>query len=498
MHFLQLSRRALLAGSSLALVSGIAVADQRVGLRTDLGVWTDDWDGLLHRRVIRMLVPYSRTLFFQDRGTLYGVSVDGAQLLEGWINKTFKTGKRPLVVALIPTTRDKLFTELLAGRGDIAAGDISITPERAKLVSFTVPTLHNVSEVLVTRTDAPHVSDAAALSGMEVAVREGTSFHESLQSLNKTLTDAGKPPVKLSLVPPALETEDMMEMVAAGLLPAIVADDWVANLWANLIPGLTVQKQVVLRSSGDIGWAVRPDNPKLLEVLNTAIAQVGGSAVQLSNRSKIYLRKLKQLHGATSRAEVQRFEALKTMFAKYGDKYGFDDLLLQAQSYQESRLDQNAHSQVGAVGLMQLMPATGASMKVGDIHQSEPNIHAGAQYMRSLIDRYFPDAKFDTQNRTLFAFASYNAGPGAIARMRKIAVQEHLDPNLWFDNVERVTAHISGRSRCVMCAISINTISRIGCWRNANSQSKQRTRRRSRTRLPRKSLENCHKARREL
>lgn len=275
---------------------------------------------------------------------------------------------------------------------------------------------------------------------MEVAAREGTSFYESLQSLNKSLTEAGKQPVKISLVPSALETEDLMEMVAAGLLPAIVADDWVANLWTDIIPGLTVQKQVVLRSSGDIGWAVRPNNPKLLEVLNTAIAQVGGSAVQLSNRNKVYLHKLKQLHGATSKADIQRFDALKTMFAKYGDKYGFDDLLLQAQGYQESRLNQEARSQVGAVGLMQLMPATGASMKVGDIHQAEPNVHAGAQYMRSLIDRYFPDAKFDTQNRTLFAFASYNAGPGAIARMRKVAIQEHLDPDVWFDNVERVTA----------------------------------------------------------
>jgi ABC-type amino acid transport substrate-binding protein len=302
---LHLSRRALLAGSCLAWASGIAAADKPVGLRTDLGVWTDDWDGLLHRRVIRMLVPYSRTLFFQDRGSLYGVSVDGAQLLEAWINKTFKTGKRPLVVALIPTTRDQLFTDLLAGRGDIAAGDVSMTPARAKLVSFTVPTLHNVSEVLVTPAAAPRIDDASGLSGMEVAAREGTSFYESLQSLNKSLTEAGKQPVKISLVPSALETEDLMEMVAAGLLPAIVADDWVANLWTDIIPGLTVQKQVVLRSSGDIGWAVRPNNPKLLEVLNTAIAQVGGSAVQLSNRNKVYLHKLKQLHGATSKADIQ-------------------------------------------------------------------------------------------------------------------------------------------------------------------------------------------------
>lgn len=89
---------------------------------------------------------------------------------------------------------------------------------------------------------------------------------------------------------------------------------------------------------------------------------------------------------------------------------------------------------------MQLMPATGSSMKVGDIHQADPNVHAGAKYMRRLIDVYFKDAHFDQQNRTLFAFASYNAGPGAIARMRPLAVQQGLNPDIWFNNVERVTA----------------------------------------------------------
>ena len=89
---------------------------------------------------------------------------------------------------------------------------------------------------------------------------------------------------------------------------------------------------------------------------------------------------------------------------------------------------------------MQLVPTTGAAMKVGDIRQAEPNVHAGAKYMRQLVDRYFPDAKFDEQNRTLFAFASYNAGPNAIARMRKLAIAQQLNGDVWFNNVELVTA----------------------------------------------------------
>ena len=60
------------------------------------------------------------------------------------------------------------------------------------------------------------------------------------------------------------------------------------------------------------------------------------------------------------------------------------------------------------------------------------------------MSEYFKDAKFDTQNRTLFAFASYNAGPGRIQQMRKLAAARGLDPDKWFNNVEIVTAEKVG------------------------------------------------------
>jgi membrane-bound lytic murein transglycosylase MltF len=131
-------------------------------------------------------------------------------------------------------------------------------------------------------------------------------------------------------------------------------------------------------------------------------------------------------------------------FKKYAARYGFDWLMLAAQGYQESGLDQGARSAAGAIGVMQVLPATGKAMNVGDIRQLEPNIHAGVKYMRHLIDEYLDGNDIDPLNRTLLAIASYNAGPVRIAQLRAEAKTRGLDPNVWFDNVERVAAERIG------------------------------------------------------
>lgn len=118
--------------------------------------------------------------------------------------------------------------------------------------------------------------------------------------------------------------------------------------------------------------------------------------------------------------------------------------MLAAQGYQESQLKQEKRGPSGAIGVMQVLPSTGISLKVGDIKQLEPNIHAGAKYLDELMSQYFADANFQGDNRTLFSFASYNAGPGKIQRMRKIAEERGLDPNRWFNHVELVVAEKVG------------------------------------------------------
>jgi membrane-bound lytic murein transglycosylase MltF len=132
-------------------------------------------------------------------------------------------------------------------------------------------------------------------------------------------------------------------------------------------------------------------------------------------------------------------------FLKYGDRYNVDPIMMVAQGYQESRLDQDAKSHVGAIGVMQLMPATGKEQNVGDITKVEPNIHAGIKYMRFMVDQYYKDEPMTPLNKLLMTFASYNAGPGRVRQLRREAEKRGLDKNVWFGNVERVASEKIGR-----------------------------------------------------
>ncbi len=130
---------------------------------------------------------------------------------------------------------------------------------------------------------------------------------------------------------------------------------------------------------------------------------------------------------------------------RYSAEFGFDWLMIGALGYQESRLDQNAKSDHGAVGVMQIMPSTAADVGISDIHLVDNNVHAGVKYLRYLRDRYFADEALTPLDQTLLTFASYNAGPRRVAGLRRQAVDLGLDPDVWFNNVEVVAAREIGR-----------------------------------------------------
>ena len=407
--------------------------------------WTGDFDRLLQRRMIRVLVPYSRTLYYNDRGRERGLTAEQVRDFERYVNVEHKTGKRPLTVYLVPTTRDKLLSQLAAGLGDIAAGNLTVTEARRELVDFVVLTDRRpVQELVVVGAKATPVASVEDLAGRTVHVRKASSYYESLAALNERFRKEHRPEIDLRIVPDALEDEDLMEMANAGLVDLLVVDDWKAKLWARILPKLKVLESVVVRDGGRIGWAIRKESPRLAEAIRDFDARYakkrGWSASWLQQST----RRVRELQDPTRTVEWKRFEQTIAIFRRYGDRYGFDPLMLAAQGYQESRLDQNARSAVGAIGVMQLMPATGAEMKVGDIHVTEANVHAGAKYMDRLMSQYFPDANFSEGNRPLFAFASYNAGAGTIAKARGAAAKRGLDPDKWFNNVELVVAEKIG------------------------------------------------------
>ena len=409
--------------------------------------WTGDFDQMLERRTIRVLAPYSRTLYYVDKGHERGITAELVREFERYVNKRYakQLGKRPLTVFLIPTTRERLLAGLAEGQGDIAAGNLTVTEERLKLVDFAAPQDRKpVHEVIVTGPASPPLATLDDLSGKTVHLRRASSYYESMAALNARLSRADMPQAKVVELPNALEDEDALEMLAAGLLELAVVDDWKAVLWAQILPKITVRQDLVLRAEGRIGWAMRKGSPQLAGVLTDFYRGVVRKQGLIQSRLAQSEKQIKRIRNNTAGAEWKRFEATVRLFEKYGAKYGFDPLMLTAQGFQESRLRQDARSHVGAIGVMQIMPDTGRELRVGDIHQLEPNIHGGAKYMNQLVTRYFADAQMSEQDRTLFAFASYNAGPGTISRMRGEAAKRGLDQDKWFDNVEVVVARRIG------------------------------------------------------
>jgi len=411
-------------------------------------VWTGDFDKMLERRVIRVYAPFSRSLYYNDNGRERGIAAELVRDWERYLNIKYakQLGNRPLTIYIAPATRDKLLPYLGEGLADVGIGNLTVTDERLKEVDF-VPGdegRRTINEVVVTGPKSPELKSVDDLSGKRVHVRKASSYYESLQQLNERFKQEGKPEVQLVLIPDGVEDEDLMEMLDAGLVELTVVDDWKAHMWARVLPKLTVRIDLVLRAGAKTGWAIRKDSPKLAAEINDFFSNWAMKQGVADYRMRVYMSKVKELKDPTASAEYKRFQATLASFKKYGNQYGFDPLMLAAQGYQESQLNQNAKSNVGAIGIMQLMPATGEQMKVGDIHVTEANIHAGTKYMDQLMTKYFADAKFSEGNRPLFAFAAYNCGPGNIARARNEAEKRGLDPNKWFNNVELVIAQQIG------------------------------------------------------
>jgi membrane-bound lytic murein transglycosylase MltF len=414
-------------------------------LATVLAKWTGDLDGMEQRRTIRVLTAHNRTLYFIDKGTERGTAADQGRLLESELNKTMADGHLKVSVIFVPVSRDELLPALMDGRGDIVMGNLTVTPERQKLVDFVDPWIANVDEIVVTGPNVPPIASLDDLSGQEIFVRESSSYYQSLVKLNEEFGKRGLKPAILVPAPEELEDEDLMEMAAAGLVKVLVVDNHKAWFWQRVLPSLKLYPTVAVRKGGDIAWAIRKDSPRLKAALNQFLATNGKNSLNSRMIFRRYLLNTQYVKSATVDAEVKRFREVVAYFRKYGSQYNLDWMLMAAQGYQESRLNQKAKSHVGAIGVMQIMPATGKELKVGDITQTEANIHGGVKYIRFMIDRYYKDEPMDELNKGLFAFAAYNCGPGRVRQLRREAAARGLDANVWFDNVERVAAEKIGR-----------------------------------------------------
>jgi len=444
----------LLVPSTVALAQGKPAPPQRspataaqkatpAALPTERQPVTGDLDVMIKRRIIRVLVPHSKTTYFVERGQPRGVAYDALKAFEDELNK--KRGPLRVNVVFFPTSRERLIPDLVAGLGDIIAAGITVTAERDKQVDFTIPTTTKpISEIVVTGPQSPTLASLDDLAGKEVFVRKSSSYWTHLEQLSARLQKSGKAAIALKAAPEDLEDEDLLEMLNAGLFGIAVADDYKLDIWSKIYPKIKPRPDLAVNTGGELAWAIRPNSPQLKAALDAFLKTHRQGTTFGNTLIKRYVGSTQFVKDARSPAELKKFQAVIELFQRYAGKYDVDFLLMMAQGYQESRLDQKVKSHVGAIGVMQVMPATGKELGVGDITQMEPNIHAGVKYMRFMIDRYYKDEPMDAVNKGLFTFASYNAGPARVRQLRQEAAKRGLNPNVWFNNVEIIAAEKIG------------------------------------------------------
>ena len=421
--------------------------------KTIMQPWKGDLDAMIERRLIRVLVVPSKTFYFQDRGVQRGITYEAFRIVRDRLNARLEKEKKlkqkhlKVQFVFLPVHRNRLLPALVEGEGDIAAANLTITDERRKLVDFTKPVDTDVSEVVLTGPTSPALANLDDLAGKEVFVRKSSSYYESLTAINQRFAAEGRPAITLKAAPEPLEDEDLIQMLNAGLVGILIVDRRKAHFWKQVFPKIKVHDDIAVRTGAEIAWAIRKDSPQLKAMLDdfTTAASSGAHAKDRERALTRYLKSTRYVRSAGSQAERKKFLELVKTFQKYGDRYDVDWLMMAAQGYQESQLNQSARSPVGAIGVMQIMPATGQDMAVGDITEAAPNIHAGIKYMRLMIDRFYQDEPMTELDKVLFSFASYNAGPGRVKQLRQEAVRMGLDPNVWFGNVEYVAAKRVGQ-----------------------------------------------------
>jgi membrane-bound lytic murein transglycosylase MltF len=405
---------------------------------------TSDLAEIRKRGMLRVLVAPTRTDFQLVRGDVRGFEAELAHEFARYLNRERKRGQPQIRVLFVPLAFEDLIPGLLAGRGDVIASGMTVTPTRSAQVDFSRPYLRNINEVIVARTGSDVPRTLEDLAGRRLSVRVATSYHEHLQSLNRRFVAEGRAPVELVPLDPVLADEDKLEMVSSGIFDLTVVDSHLATLWSRVLPNLSVTDVKIAEGSA-IAWGFRPGDKALRTAADAFFAKrektKRPSDAQLLSQ---YFQSVRSLANPLAEGERVKLARLSSYFRTHADTHGFDWMLMAAQGFQESRLDQHVRSAVGAIGIMQLMAPTAAEIGYPDIDEEETNVAAGIAYMARIRERYFDDPEIEPSQRILFAIAAYNAGPNRIQRMRLRARAQGLDPNRWFGNVERVVQQSVG------------------------------------------------------
>jgi membrane-bound lytic murein transglycosylase MltF len=407
---------------------------------------TDDLADMLKRRTIRVLTTYAPSTYYIFEGRSYGFEYSLLKDFEKHINRQFPPDRVPTILEFIPVPENLLIPCLQLGIGDMIAAGMRRSSEAVRQVDFSIPYIPSVSEVLITHRKAPAVRSVRDLAGRQIHIQSGWQDSKTLRRIDARLRIHGYPPLRRIPSNGFLASEDMIELVNAGVMDLSIVESHIARVWSKTYPDIVILEFPEISAHIPISWVVRKNNP----AFKASLDQFLRSRQQGSRFGNIYYRQYFKATRLISNTLVStdhaKFSRYVPLFRKYGSQYGFDWMLLAAVAYQESQMENRRRSHAGAIGLMQVMPTTAgdASVDIENIRDPEQNVHAGTKYLALLRDVYFSSSEFSPEERIRFILAAYNAGPSRIARCRRLAARMGHDDTKWFGNTELAARRLIG------------------------------------------------------
>ncbi len=397
------------------------------------------YEQMLARGEIRVAIPYGRTTYVDARKNIMGFSPELSKYLGEFLSAKYK---KRINVKLVPTVPGQLLTKIDNNQADVVVDYFQehlAHSKSQKYLVFEHPRYENY--VVVSNMQSKPINNLHDLSGQIICA--GRLTHTvALESLNKDLAQDKQ--INIFRDRLILSDEDLLQMTDAGLIEYVWVARWKAELWQPLLRNIQIHERTTTPGGSPGDLVFYKNNHELAKDIIDFVNSPYLDKALIEYRKKDFAYRKNALKNPVAKAEWQRFESMREYFRKYGNEQRLDPLFLAGLGFQESMLNQGAVSPVGAIGVMQLMPQTGASMKVGDIRELQPNIHAGTKYINSLLYTMSLDESLPHSERAFFAVAAYNAGPNNIRKARELAAKMGFDPNKWFYNVEMATAKLVG------------------------------------------------------
>ena len=391
----------------------------------------------IKKDTLRVLAAYNSTGYFIYRGAEMGYEYD--------LLKEFAKDHNLELKIIVVDNNDSIFVKLNEGLGDIAAARLLPTEKSKKVALFTdalyftkpnvvqakqLPSderLSKAAEEVIEieqaevkepiRIDGKLIRKPSDLSDEKVTLKTESPYKETLIELSNDINGD----IEIVELEDTPSSEELIRSVASGEYELTVAQENVAKLKASYFTNLLVTPSVAPKHM--VAWAVRTTSRDLLDTLDVWLKD----EKEADSLEDLYKKYFHNRRGYRERTVVEYFSGNKGELSQYddlvkqlADEFGWDWRLIASQIYQESGFQPFAESWAGAVGLLQLMPATAAELGVSNRYDPEDNLRGGIKYL-DFLNVYWKNAIRNKSERLKFALASYNVGIGHVQDARRLA-----------------------------------------------------------------------------